>query len=178
VVTQLGRSCHRRIFNPDAIPVPDFQEQLQADAFALQLRSSALPLLGVHGGVRYRGRVHLLKPPEVQCRTILDSMSKFDGALATRWRGNLSHPISAVTCDAQFQRAPERHPGSLRCKSLLTGQVLFQVRIRPEIAFLENGAGRDRSCVTAQCRPSRLDWTTEIIDRLGGSASKGRSDLS
>jgi hypothetical protein len=77
-------------------------------------------------------------------------MSKFDGALDTIWRGNLSHPISADTCDAQFQRAPERHPGSLRCKSLLMGQVLFQVRIRPEIAFLENGAGQDRSCVTAQ----------------------------
>ena len=149
-VKQLVRSCDRRICNPDAIPVPDVQEQLQADPFALQVRSSALPLLGVHWGVRCRRRVHLLKPPEVQCRTILDSMSKFDGALDTIWRGNLSHPISADTCDAQFQRAPERHPGSLRCKSLLMGQVLFQVRIRPEIAFLENGAGQDRSCVTAQ----------------------------
>ena len=47
VVKRLGRSFERRIFNPDAIPVPDVEEQLQPNASALQLRSSALRLLGV-----------------------------------------------------------------------------------------------------------------------------------
>src|ERR1019366_3238664 len=73
-----------------------------------------------------------LEPSLVQCRTTLDSMAKLVGALDSRWYENLRHPISADTCDAQFRRAPERHPGTFRYKWLLTGQLLFQVRIRPE----------------------------------------------
>jgi len=83
VVKQLGRSRDRRIFNPDAISGPDVQEQLPADAFALQLRCSALPFREFTPGSGIGEEPIFLKPPEVQSRTILDSMSKFDGALDT-----------------------------------------------------------------------------------------------
>jgi hypothetical protein len=132
VLKRLGQSCDRRISplmrSRCLMSRSNFRQTLPRCGCALPLFASWEFTEG--SGIGEES--NLLKPSVVQCRTTLDSMSKFDGVPDTRWYENLCHPISADTCDAHFQRTPERHPGSLHCKWLLTGQLLFQVRIWPE----------------------------------------------